>query len=154
LTLRSLGTFPAAGPTRTEGVIIAIHLADAAAVALGRRNVLDAAADALVTLVIVAKVVEEGLAVALLHGHVVVDAGLGANLGQTRTSRTKVGVEWVKGIAENGRVREQNARSRVDIHVVGDQGPAIRVLSDVDLRIMIRTEHVALGFGGHRILGR
>ena len=150
--LGSFGSLAARAAARTEGVVIAIDLADAAAVALGRRDVLDTAADALVTLLVVANVAEQGLAVSLLHGHVGIDPGLRADLGDAGPAGTQVGVDRVKGIAEDGGVGKEEACSGLGINVIGGEDTAVRVLGDVNLRIVIGAEHGTFGFCCHLVL--
>lgn len=152
-TFRSLRALATRATTRAEGIVLAVHLRNAAAVTLDRRDVLDAATDALVALLVIADITKKRLAIAFLHGHVGVDTRLGANLGDTRPSRAEVGVERIKGIAEDGRVGKEDAGNGLGIDVVGSKSTAIRVLGNVDLRVMIGAEHIAFGLGRHRILG-
>ena len=118
---------------------------------MGRRHVLDTPPDALVTLLVVANVPEQGLAVSLLHGHVCIDPGLRADLGNAGSAGAKVGVDGVEGIAEDGGVGKEEAGCGLGINVIGSEETAIRVLGDVNLRIVIGLEHGAFGFGCHLI---
>ena len=152
-TFRSFGALATRAAARSKGIVVAIHLGKVAAVALDRRDVLDAAADALVTLLVIANIAKEGLAVAFLYRHITVEnTRLGANLGDARTTRAEVGIERIKGIAEDGRVGEEDASSGLGLDIVGSKSTAVRVLGDVDLGIMVSAECVALGFRGHPIL--
>ena len=152
-TFRSLRALATRAAARSKGIVVAIHLGKVAAVALDRRDVLDAAADALVTLLVIANIAKKGLTVSLLHCHIAVEnTRLGANLGDARTTRAEVGIERIKGIAEDGRVGKENAGSGLGLDVVGSKSTSIRVLGDVDLGIMVSAECVALGFRGHPIL--
>ena len=153
-TLRSLRALTTGAAARSKGIVVAIHLGNAAAVTLSRRDVLDAATDALITLLVIANITKERLAVAFLHGYIVINSRLRANLGDSGTAGAEVGIERIEGSAEDGRVRKEDAGSGLGVDVVGSKGTAIRVLGNVDLGIMVSAEYVALGLGRHGILGR
>ena len=153
-TFRSLRSLATGAAARSKGVVVAIHLGNATAVALGRRDVLDATADALITLLVIANITKERLAVAFLYGYIVINSRLRANLGDAGTAGAEVGIERIEGSAEDGRVRKEDAGSGLGIDVVGSEGTAIRVLGNVDLGIMVSAKNIALGLGRHGILGR